>query len=252
MLSFEEYFDRIVSVQMQFDLARKALISFRETPQAVENYMQGELEEVRNLLLEGRDDQADQIKKHWAFTSEGTEKYFEGLKSHLSQGVDEVDNRINQNEFIMRVTLFEGFMKDIHREILRQSPTLLKADRNIPLGKIITLDKNDIIEEEIEREVQSLDRKNVKDRANYFKERLGIDWFGGTIIPLLERFLELRNQILHVNPDEKIEKFDIGLAHIVCFAIPWVTVAQAAVLYKEGFEMIEGLDEEKARSFIKT
>lgn len=106
---WEEYFDRIVSVQMQFDLARKALSAFRETPQAVENYMQGELEEVRNLLLEGRGDQADQIKKHWAFTSEGTEKYFEDLKSHLSQGVDEVDNRVNQNEFIMRVTLFEEF-----------------------------------------------------------------------------------------------------------------------------------------------
>lgn len=251
MISWEEYFDRIVSVHLQFDLTRKALASFQDTPVSVQKYLEGELEEFRRLILEGREDQPDQLKQHWAFTPEGTEKYFEGLKKSIPERLSEVENRINQNEFIMRLTLFEGFMKDFHREVLRQKPELIRADRQIPLGRLIAVGKDQLIEEEIEREIQSLDRKNVEDRARHFREQLGIDWFDGTIVPMLKHVLDLRNTILHDNPDEKVEKVDIGVAHLVCFAIPWVSVAQAAVLYPHGFKMIEGLDPEKAKFFLK-
>lgn len=252
MLSWEEYFNRIVSVQLQFDLAKKALVSFKSTPEAIEKYLEGELEEVRNLILKGKEDQAGQLKKHWAFTPDGTKRYFEVLKKNIPDWVAKVENRINQNKFIMSVTLFEGFMKDIHREILKQRPTLLKLGRQVPLGKVINSDKEDIVNEEIEIEIQSLDRKSVEERAKYFRKRLGIDWLDGTIVPLLRRVLELRNHILHVNPDEEIKKLDIVLAHMVCIVIPLVTIAQAAILYPGGFTMVQGLDEEQARSFIKT
>lgn len=251
MLSWEEYFDRIVSVQLQFDLARKALVSFQDKPEAVERYIEGELEEVRKSIIKENEDQTDQLKQHLAFMREMTESYFNSVKASIPARVAEVENRLNQNEFISLVTLFEGFIKDIHRQVLRQKPELLRADRQIPLGRVIAIEKEKLIEEEIEREVQILDRKNVEEKVKYFRERLRIDWFDGTIVPLLARVLELRNVILHVDPNKKIEVLDIGLANTVCFTIPWVSVAQAAVLYPSGFKMIEGLDEGKAKALLK-
>jgi len=252
MLSWEEYFDRIINVQVQFDLTRKALAVFQETPEAVQKYMEGEIGEIRNILTEKKVEQPDEVKQHWAFTPEGTSKFFASVKADIPKRISEIENRINQNELIMRVTLYDAFMKDIHREILRQKPTLLKSDRQIALGKLISTEKDKIVEEEILREVQSLDRKNTEDKAKYFKKTLGIQWFDDKIVPLLDDVLEQRNLILHETPDEKIKKVDLDLVHVVCFAIPWITIAQAAVLYPGGFKMIDGLDEVKARTFIRT
>jgi hypothetical protein len=122
----------------------------------------------------------------------------------------------------------------------------------VPIGRVIGTGWENVLLEEIEREVQSLDRKSVEDRAKYFRKTLNIDWFGGTIVPLLRKVILERNTVLHDDPDRQVDGMVVDLAHMVCVAIPWVSVAQAAVLYPGGFEMIEGLSEEQVRRvFLK-
>lgn len=253
MINWEQHSDRISSVHLQFRLARKALASFGDTPEAIEKYIEGELESLRQMVSEVQEKHPELLKgnSNWVFTAEATEGFPEVIKGTIPEGLSALENRINQNELIMYLTLFEIFMKDFHREVLRQKPELLRADRQIPLGKLTALGEQQVIEEEIEREIQSLDRKSVEDRARYFRERLGIGWQDGTILPLLKGVLDLRNKILHQDPDARVEEDDIALARLVCHSIPWACVAQAAVLYPGGFKMIEGLDPEKAKSLLK-
>jgi hypothetical protein len=201
--------------------------------------------------MDGRHDAKERLKEHWAFTAEGTQKYFDSRKERIPEDLGKVENRINQNELIMRVTLLEGFLKEIHREVLRQKPALLRSDRQIPLGRLVALGPEKILEEEVEREVQSVDRKSIGDRAKYFLERLSIDWFDGTIVPLMEWAFGQRNEILHFNPDAEVSSKDLGRASVVGSAVPWVSVAQAAILYPGGFKMIEGLEMEKAQQVFK-
>src|SRR5437667_12803366 len=95
--------------------------------------------------------------------------------------VEFADNRISQYELILRVTFFKDEMRDIHRHNLIADPTLLKADRKIDLGRIVSTDHDQLIEEEIEAEDHSLDRQSVQSRAEYFKEQLKIKWATGTV-----------------------------------------------------------------------
>ena len=250
MLSWEEYFDRIVSLQLQFNLARGVIASFRKTPEAVKDYMDQDLEDWRKLITEGAKIAGEELKDHWAFTDEGTKSYFDSARKRIDDDLKKVENRLNQNQLIMRVSFLEGFIKEIHREVLRQQPTLLKSDRQVPLGKLLAVGQEKIFEEEIEREVQSLDRKSIEDRCKYFLDKLSIDWFDGKIVPLMQRVFDKRNDIIHLDPNTDVTYNNLRLASLVGIAVPWVSIAQAAVLYPKGFKMIENLDPETARKLL--
>jgi len=236
MIDGQDYISRITAISMQTDLALKALNGFLGSQEAIDSYLQEELETTRKFTEEAAKSANFDPKEHWAFSDEGSEKYINGIKETLPNRLEEVINRINQNKLLLLVTVFESFMKDIHREILKANPKALKADRQIPLGKIVTTPLEELLEEEIEREVQSLDRKTIEQKCEYFDKRLNIDWFGGTIIPLMKPVLELRNKIIHEDPDIVISSNDLNLAHLVTFSLPIACVMQAAVLYPDAFK----------------
>ena len=97
-----------------------------------------------------------------------------------------------------------------------------------------------------------MDRRSVEQKAVYFRETLGIDWFDGKIVPILAHVINERNAILHNHPDRLVDRVIMQLTHVVCVAIPWVSVVQAAVLYPDGFEMIGGVSEDEVRRvFLK-
>ena len=252
MISWEQYFDRIVSLHLQFDMGSKAVSGFSSTPEAVEKHLESELEAFRKMAREGAERDGVDASGSWVYTTEGAEKYLNELRTTLPSRLRDFENRLRQNELVLRVAIFEAFMKDLHREVLRQEPSILKSDRQVPLGKILSAGLDVVLADEIEREVQILDRKSVSEKARYFLERLGIDWFDGKIVPFLERVIKVRNRIMHEDPDYKIKDEDIGTAQVVCFSIPWVTVIQAAVLYPGGFTQVEGITpDEVKRIFLK-
>lgn len=144
---------------------------------------------------------------------------------------------MNQNQLIMQVTLFESFMKDIHREILSRNPKLLNPKRQVPIARIFATGLDAVLEEEVEREVISLDRKSIKDRCDYFKNRLLVDWsFDGTVYPLIERSLNMRNEILHGDTDTKVEDSHLQITFAITTGITIVTIVQCHLLYPDAFQ----------------
>jgi hypothetical protein len=243
-LNWENYFERTISIRMQFELASKVFSTFKKTPEALKKYSDGELRHLREILQEHFDKSGKSPTEHWAFSEEGVRKYLNEVQSNVQEQLVNFENSIKQSELILRVSLFEIFMKEIHRHILKQKPTLLKADKQIPLGRALSLGFEKVINEEIEKEVHSLDK------AKYFKEKLGIDWFEGKAVPLLEHVIDVRNSILHEDPNRKVDEIDMGLTIMMCTAIPFVCIAQAAVLYPKGFKMIKGMKKSKIRKLM--
>lgn len=237
MIDGQDYIYRLTDIHMQFDLAMRAIEGFHGSNEAVQKYVSNEIQSLREILGNSSKERGLDISDHWAFSEDGSKKYVDSIKENLSTRLDKIVNRLRQNNLILMVTIMESFLKEIHREILRQNPKILKADRQIPLGKLLSQTSQEIIDEEIEREVHSLDRKSVKQRAEYFDERLNISWFDGTIIPLVEPVINLRNKILHEDPDEVVSDGNLKLSHLVCMALPMGCVMQAAVLYPDGFKL---------------
>ncbi len=238
MISFEKYFDRTVSVFLQFDLTRKALRRFRDTPEAVEGFAKDELESIRTDMKEHFEKTGRDPASFWLGDEEQAQKYLASTYESVPKRLADVEKRLEQNEFIIRMALFESFMKDVHCEALRQKPTLLKPTRQIPLGRLLAVGLGSILEEEIEREVHSLSRMDAKSKSDYFKNTLGIDYsFDDKIIPLVEGAVATRNKILHEDPDAEIDRFAYVSVRIIGLAIPLFCVAQGSILYPGGFEV---------------
>ena len=137
----------------------------------------------------------------WVFSdNERIMHYLDEVRATVPQRVSAVRSRLLQHEYVLHVAIFESFMKALHREVLRAAPTLLRADRKIDLGRLVSQGHEALIRAEIEREVQSLDRETPEKKSNYFRDRLKINWFDGEIVGSLDRVIRLRNTILHENP----------------------------------------------------
>jgi hypothetical protein len=108
---------------------------------------------------------------------------------------------------------------------------LLKHDRLIDLGRLVAQGRDAIIDVEIEREIQIFDRKDTKEKDIYFRNRLGINWFDGTAEPLLADAIELRNIMLHEDPDRIVKPDDTLILTVSTTAVSFATVAGAAILY---------------------
>jgi len=236
MIDGDSIFKRFISIHMHFDLALRAVEGFKGSKEAIDKYTAYELGELREVITEAPSKDFDP-SKHWVFSADGADRYLKSLRDHLESQWDDVVNRLRQNKLILLVTLAEIFLRDIHREVLQQNPTLLKADRQVPLGKLVAGSAEEIINDEIEREVQSLDRKSLQEREAYFDKRLNISWFDGKIIPLADPVFTLRNEILHADPDTPVSELDVTIAGVVCLALPMGCLMQAAVLYPKGFRL---------------
>lgn len=236
MLSWENYWKRYIDIFIQSDLARKAMSAFRDTSEAVRKYATDEFEVLRKDIHDHLEKRGLNPHETWIYDNAKIEKYLNDTMTAVPTRLQSIENRINQNQLIIIVALFEAFMKDIHREVLRQNPGLLNSDRKVSIGRILGEGLNSVVEEEIAREVHGLDRKTIEERCEYFKNRLSIDWsFNDTMPPLLKYALESRNAILHENPDLEISESDVTVAMIVCMAIPMVAMVQAHLHYPDGF-----------------
>ena len=217
------YFDRVIAVAEQFWLARFSLANFRDDPDAIARY----LDEQRALL-------SFSISALANFSL--AEKSIELLIEHRrpkSRHLADAENRLNQNELTLLVALFESEMKNIHREILRVDPKRLREDRQVPLGKLVALGYDVVLAIEIEREIEHLDRESVGNRATYWKDRLEIPW-QQELVPLVKMVSDLRNTILHDNPDLRITEDEIAWANVIP-TVPALAFTAAQSWYSDRF-----------------
>jgi len=248
-ITFDDYFDRLVAIQIQFKTAKRALRGFTDNPDTLKKYAEEELDDVRATIRRGAQE-GSVVFEMWMHDEERAAKFLEGAKETAVRTLAEAGGRLAQYEYILTVTILESLLKDIHRAILTEAPRLLKEDRQIPLGKLVAKGGEEVLREEIEREVQMLDRKSVAEKAEYFSKRLGINWFGGTIVPIFEHVIRARNEMLHENPDRVVSEKDLLFSHLVVLSVPVATLAQAALLYPKAFVLPMHMAEDDARKFF--
>ncbi|MGB9074711.1 MAG: hypothetical protein WCC22_18890 [Terriglobales bacterium] len=250
MITWEAYFNRLAGLHLQFETARRALQIFGENRETVERHASEQLEELREMIRAAAKNKGKDPQSTWVYNEGAVAKYLHGTKENLIRTMIDVSGRLQQYEYILHVTVFESFMKDVHRAILASTPSLLRADRPVRLGKLVSKGRDEVVREEIEREVQQLDRKSTDEKAHYFLNRLGISWFDGNIVPILDGVIRLRNEMLHENPDRMVQDNELPLLNLVTTAVPLATVAQAAVLYRGQFALPVHMTEEDARKFL--
>jgi hypothetical protein len=250
MMSFEEYFDRLAALHLQIETARRALQGFVQNQETLERSATDNLEEIRQMIDEGAKNDGSDAQSTWAYDQKAVAKYLEATKTHTIRTLADVGERLRQYDYILCIAVFESFLKDIHRAILLESPSLLKEDRLIPLGKLVSKGEKEVIFDEIEREVQMLDRESTKKKGEYFLERLGINWFEGAMIPILEGVIRLRNIMLHESPDRMVSESEYAMMLMAIVFIPTTTIAQAAILYPKVFKLPLKMKEEDARKML--
>jgi len=251
MLTWDSYFDRIVSLHLQFKTALRAFDGFKESEQAMRRYAESELEDVRKLVAEGAQRENIDPQSTWPYDKEAAAKYLDGTKERALETLKNLGERLQQYEFILRVAMFEGFMKDMHRAILSSRPVLLRPDRQIPFGKLISKGFDSVLQEEIEREIQILDRKSVAEKADYFLKRLGISWFEGSIVPMLDAVVRARNELLHENQDRRLTYGEVLFMELTTVSVPIATLAQSALLYPGTCSLPMGMTEDDAKKFLQ-
>ena len=84
-----------------------------------------------------------------------------------------IQDGINASELLIRVALFEAFMKDIHAEVLRARPALLgiiRPEQQVKYKHIFTESASfqEILHQQIYREIDEVDRSNFLKKAEYF------------------------------------------------------------------------------------
>lgn len=237
MIVEEDYIIRQTSIQSQFDFARRAITGYLRhentgapSPQFMTlSTMMKQAEEAEKIYGES---------EAWKNT---LQKFLDQLKGGFPEKHKDIENRLAQNEVILLVAVFEDLLKSIHREVLKQNPKLLDGTRQIPLGKITSVNMQELLAEEINREVSSMDRKNVSERAKYFDERLKLPWPSKKTVDAIDTILKLRNLILHEDMDRVITGADLMQTRFFTAMVPIHLIRLGAQKYPAGFKAVVGL-----------
>lgn len=238
-----EFLNRFWSIRSQSDLALKAIDSFKNNVPAISAYFKEETGKFIKIFMDGMKASGDNPNEKKDLIKRSTRQYIELTANKLPGQLNKIYNRIRQNEVLLELSLFEIFLKDLHRKILAVNPVLLKANRKVDLGYLIAHGKDKVLQDEIEREIQELDRKSWKVRAEYFRDTLGIDWSSKVIttskleiVPNIKKIFDLRNKILHEDPDTLINNEDRDLVAAVCMEVSSFSYGQAVARYPSTFE----------------
>jgi hypothetical protein len=147
-----------------------------------------------------------------------------------------IQDGTNASELLIRVALFESFMKDIHAEVLRAKPSLLakiRPEREVKYQHIFT-DKptfDAILHQQILREVEEVDRLSFQKRADYFARQLNLPLADEHTLAFVAEMMKARNEISHENPLKTVSPADLARAIEVLRQIPTCVCAKAATEY---------------------
>jgi hypothetical protein len=230
----EQYLQRLESIRVQFEFARSAIkgyIDHVEMQEKIEQALQASetADEVIERLIEpsGTELSDEEFMKM-------IDQYMESQKGNFPEKHKDLENRLAQNEIIIMVAVFEDVLKSIHREMLRQQPTLLSSDRQISLGRLAAFGGEKIIEEEIERAVQALDRQTVAEKAKVF-QKIGLPW--NKKPEEVEDITRLRNEILHENVERQVSGWELHTCRKLVLRLPLHLFYLGWQLYPKTFAM---------------
>lgn len=253
MIKVDEYARQMRWFRLHLELLHQALNHFSRDKAALRVFVEGQQKKFsagldRYLQTEGEDPQ-DIANKMIARAL--TNSYTSTLARQVQTHVEFAESKLHQTEIILRCSFFEAEMKDIHRHCLCAKPMLLRGEKEIALGRLISKGEDAVLEEEIETEVKRLDRENVKERAKYFKDKLGLKWGDpklfhqfyrlkssqdhADIVAAVDELSELRHKIVHKDTGYIVKPDELDNARSYFTFVPSFCCRQAVKLYPEQF-----------------
>ncbi len=224
-MNFYECISRINSIDSQHKIALSAFDLYQKEEEAnISDMMEKRNAIFSEYLEKTKKEKADKNEKfdEAAFKNEygiifGLHK---GFLSYPKQQAEQLKNSIRQNSLIVTLSTFEIFLNDLVKHILSNRPILLKSDRKIEIGRLVTLGTDTVIIEEVERQVYALDRKSIFDRAKYFQSHLKLSWGkDSSCINIISRIKDIRNDIVHKDTDLVVSEAALIEAMKICKSV---------------------------------
>ena len=134
MVNGDDYFDRMVSVEEEYQFAQRALHSFATTKETVDQFAHEELGSFHELLTNAPKKFGVANRKSLGFCARWHCSIFRICQGECTAPRREIENRMRQNHLILLVAITEEQLKTIQREILRHNLSLLSPDRQNFVG----------------------------------------------------------------------------------------------------------------------
>lgn len=145
---------------------------------------------------------------------------------------------VNAGELLLRVSLFEGVMKDIHRHILLANPSLLAKLKPKEVVKFRVLFSGGFertLFEAVDQQVRELDRMPTKKRASFYQEKLQLSWGDDVKVKRITELIDKRHKLVHVDPQHTVTDKDIEDARELFCTVPHACFTKARLRYGSHF-----------------
>lgn len=216
-ISWNNFERRVIELHMSWKLSIRAIEGFKDSGEALDSYLTEDYQDFIGLLSKAAKTSGKQITDFPAYRA--FDKFKPGRSEILHRELDSVIRNIHAAYLLNFVAILEDHIKQCARVLLLDNPRILGSQRHIPLGKLISMGKDEVILQEVERCVQSLDRKSVEERVGFFNKNFGLDFFGEPGKTLLKSLTDKRNKLLHEEPGTGVSKMDAGLSCFLCSSI---------------------------------
>lgn len=208
---------RVIELHMSWKLSIRVIEGVKDSGEALDSYLTEDYQDFIGLLSKAAKTSGKQIIDFPAYQT--FDKFKPGRSEVLHRELGSVIRNIHAAYLLNFVAILEDHIKQCARVLLLDNPRILNSQRQVPLGKLITMGKEEVILQEVEGCVQSLDRKSVEKRVNFFNRNFGLDFFGEPGKTLLKILTDKRNKLLHEEPGTGASKIDAYLSFFLCFSI---------------------------------
>jgi len=232
-MNFFECTSRLNTIDEQYEIALFAFDLYQKKTE-ISNSLEQRKAELSSLI-EGikrekstNDEQFDES----AFKEDFEIMFTKQFLAYSAEQIKQLKNSIRQNSLIITLSTFEIFLNDLLRFILTNKPDLLRPNRKVEIRRLINLGADTIIADEVERQVYAIDRKNIADRADYFKTHLNLRWGKDVnLVKTIEKMNDLRNNIVHKDTTLLVREEDFKETHKTCNSI----VVQLMIDFKKHY-----------------
>jgi hypothetical protein len=234
-ISLDNFIERFFNLHESLKLTLRSIENFRNSREALDSYLTETFQDPQDPFEVLAD-----LPVYKRFI-----ELEPSLVKHTLKKLDDVIEIIYASYLLNFVAIFEDHMKSCIRVLFIENPQMLDPERSIPLGKLISKGQEEVIKEEVERCVQILDRKSVRDRLDFLNEKFGLDFFNTSGKELLQDITDIRNKLLHEVPGTGVSKFNCDVAFTICFGAGLWLLMQIYVV-------APGLVEIKDEVFLKS
>ncbi len=118
-------------------------------------------------------------------------------QSGLPSSYEVYRRQITHSAFLLGYSYFDAFLADLVREVYQARPRMLPKKKQLVYSAVLEAESfQGVLDLMIEREVADLSRKSMKEMAQYFGEKLRIEWPEEPMNQAVEASC-LRNCIVH-------------------------------------------------------